>query len=114
MPIPDVNCEPTEAQVKRMNELCHRMQTAIGALQSYAKQNRIRFRETEPKHLRVGVNNALIEVSAMARLLVSKGIITAEEHFDSIIQMLNFEVDSYDIRVKETLGYPCYYRTTED
>lgn len=35
---------------------------------------------TEPKHLRVGVNSALLGQAALAALLIEKGVITMDEY----------------------------------
>ena len=51
-----------------------------------------------PKHLRVGVNSAQCGVSAIARLLIEKGIITLEEHDEAQRREMNEEVARYEDR----------------
>lgn len=36
--------------------------------------------ETSPKHLRTGVNAAMVEHSALTKLLIDKGVITVDEY----------------------------------
>lgn len=61
-------------------------------------------KETEPKHLRVGVNNALIETSALLTVLVNKGILTAEEYFTEVNNLLREEVKRYEQELTEHYG----------
>jgi hypothetical protein len=58
--------------------------------------------ETSPKHLRVGVNSALLDSGALAALLIEKGIITAEEHVAKLAELAEADVASYKAR----LGLP--------
>jgi|SRR6185437_1930624 len=56
------------------------------------------------KHLRVGVNSALVQDAALFRLLVKKGIITYNEYLEEIRLEMNREVDRYEDRLSEMLG----------
>ena len=53
---------------------------------------------TSPKHLRVGINSALCDNAALARLLVDKGIITEEEYAEAVRIEMCREVDRYEER----------------
>jgi len=63
------------------------------------------------KHLRVGVNSAMIDTGALMRLLIKKGVFTAQEADDALEEVANEEVDSYEkllsekLAAKVTLGY---------
>jgi hypothetical protein len=57
-----------------------------------------------PKHLRTGLDAFAAELSGMARLLISKGVITEEEYFDALAQALREEVKRYEIRLSERYG----------
>ncbi len=48
-----------------------------------------------PKHLRVGVNMSLVNSSALACLLIQKGIITEVEYWSSMVEVLREEIESY-------------------
>ena len=52
--------------------------------------------ETTPKHLRVGVNMAMIDSAAVGMLLLRKGIISEEEYVDALIDRTQQEVEMYE------------------
>lgn len=60
--------------------------------------------ETQPKHLRVGINSALVEHCALARLLMQKGIITLDEYEKSIADEMENEAEKYQTLVSEAYG----------
>lgn len=92
---------PNPRQMELLQQLPHRVQSAIAFLQSHAEKTGESYPSLEPKHLRVGVNSAMIEASALGKLLMRKKLITADEYFNSIIEMWEQEVESYqgDIRM---------------
>ena len=49
-------------------------------------------RGMEPKHLRVGVNSALVSNQALVSLLVDKGLFTLEEYMEYLRLAMNEEV----------------------
>lgn len=59
---------------------------------------------TEPKHLRVGVNSALITASALVGLLISKGVITADEYDQALADCAEEEQRAYEQRLSEHFG----------
>lgn len=83
---------------RRSRELLHAMQSGVEYESQYDSKS------LTGKHLRVGVNNALVEGSALARLLIRKGVITEGEYFDVIIEGLEGEVRSYEQRLKKLMG----------
>jgi len=84
---------------ERYRIACHAMQsgvaTEIGAGVS---------RETEPKHLRVGINSAMVEHAALAKLLMKRGIITDTEYMTALADQMEEEVKSYKQRISVRLG----------
>lgn len=44
-----------------------------------------------PKHLRVGVNSALVETSVLAQLLIAKGVFTGDEYITAMIDGMRQE-----------------------
>jgi hypothetical protein len=82
----------------KYRELCHAMQSGVAAWMNYDPS------ETSPKHLRVGVNSALADCSALAKLLMAKGIITEEEYYTAIMEGMQGEVKSYEQKINEHLG----------
>lgn len=61
--------------------------------------------ETQPKHLRVGVNSALISNGALVALLIEKGIFTLEEFEDKLLEYTLRDVKSYEDKLSK------YYNT---
>lgn len=57
-----------------------------------------------PKHLRVGINSAMSDQGALARLLIKKGIFTAEEYAEEIRLEMCREVDRYESRLEQEHG----------
>src|SRR3954471_24629724 len=61
-------------------------------------------RDTEPKHLRVGVNSALVDHGALVALLVQKGLVTEEEYLTAIAEGAEREKRAYEQRLSAALG----------
>lgn len=76
-------------KIKEHARLSHAMQAGVALLMHQDPS------ETSPKHLRVGINVALADQGALARLLVAKGVITEDEYGDAIVEAMQHEVDSY-------------------
>lgn len=53
------------------------------------------------KHLRVGINSAMINDAALARLLISKGVFTQEEYTEQVRLEANRELDRYEDIIRE-------------
>lgn len=79
-----------QAVVDEYNALCHAMQSGVAAKQFVSGS------ETQPKHLRVGINNALVSQAVTVKLLVDKGIITDLEYFTALRDAMRLEVESYE------------------
>jgi hypothetical protein len=60
--------------------------------------------ETNPKHLRVGVNAAMVDSGALGKLLIQKGIITELEYFRSLAETAENEKKMYEDWLRERLG----------
>lgn len=79
-------------------KLMHAMQSGVALMMNYDKS------ETSPKHLRVGVNSALIDSSALAKLLIEKKIITEEEFYTALCELAENDVKSYEQKITEITG----------
>ncbi len=79
-------------------DACHAMQSGV------AMKMNIDPKETEPKHLRVGVNSAMCDQAALARLLIEKGIITQPEYETAIAAEMEREVARYEAWLRERIG----------
>jgi hypothetical protein len=49
-----------------------------------------------PKHLRVGVNMAMVEASVLAKLLIDKGLVTEREYFEALCEGTEEEQRKYE------------------
>lgn len=87
-----------EEKRERYAALCHAMQTGV----AYKMEKDVS--DTTPKHLRVGINSALVQDSALALLLMKKGIITEDEYFDAVNEAMEREVKSYQEELRHLYG----------
>lgn len=60
--------------------------------------------DTTPKHLRVGVNSAMLQYSALVKLLMDKGVITEEEHWTAMADAAEEECKMYERELTQILG----------
>lgn len=84
------------SDLERYQAALHAMQTGVAAMMPSL--------ETEPKHLRVGVNSSMVETSALAMLMVQKGIITYDEWAKALADAMEREADLYRQRLRTRLG----------
>ncbi len=90
---------PEQESQDRYAAACHAMQTGVAMTM---ERNGGVGGDTSPKHLRVGVNSALVTDTALAKLLIGKGIITRAEYFESLADEMEAEVQRY----RAELGLP--------
>lgn len=57
-----------------------------------------------PKHLRVGVNSALVDGAALAKLLIAKGVFTEAEYAEAVTVEMEAEAERYAARLSEKFG----------
>ena len=84
----------------RLVQLSHAMQTGV----AYEIEKTPSNSATSPKHLRTGVNAAMVEHAALVELLVEKGIITLEEFLERNCAKMQEEVDKYEERLSKAYG----------
>lgn len=56
-------------------------------------------KETEPKHLRTGINASMSDLSGLVTLLIEKGIITEEAYLEAIADAMEREAESYRVKL---------------
>lgn len=78
--------------------LAHAMQSGV-AMEMYHRSS-----PTEPKHLRVGINSAMSDLSGLAQLLIAKGVITETEYFRALRDGMRQEVERYERYLSELVG----------
>jgi hypothetical protein len=92
--------ESIEQARQRYHAAAHGMQSGVAA-----KMN-VDPAETTPKHLRVGVNSAMVDTSAMATLLIAKGVITEQEYVAAVADAMEREKALYEQWAREHFGNP--------
>lgn len=85
--------------IEENRRLLHAVQSGVKA-----KMEAGISRETEPKHLRVGINNALLETSALTKIMIDKGLFTPDEYFSALNKLLAEEVKCYEDELTEHYG----------
>lgn len=86
--------------VARYHAALHAMQSGVAAEHSQGSN------DATPKHLRVGVNSALVNDAAIARLLIAKGVITLDEYEAALAAEMEVEQRSYEERLSAAIGKP--------
>ena len=84
----------------------HAMQSGVAAEMQLAQDHGERHPSTEPKHLRVGINNALCDHAALVKLLIAKGLITEAEYLKAIADAMEEEKQFYEKRLSNIYGKP--------
>jgi hypothetical protein len=85
-----------EAKARYM-AAAHAMQSGVAMAMNYDAS------QTDPKHLKVGVNSSLVTTSALVHLLIAKGVITELEYFTVLADQTESERDDYAAVVKDYL-----------
>jgi len=70
-------------------ELAHALQSGVAFKIDFDAK------DTEPKHLRVGLNMVMCSHTALVKLLISKGLITETEYFHYVVKELRDEINRY-------------------
>jgi hypothetical protein len=87
-----------EENTARHHAAMHAMQTGVAATMRRDPH------ETNPKHLRVGINAAMSDQRGLATLLIAKGIFTEEEYFEAIADSAEQEKQMYERELGVKLG----------
>jgi hypothetical protein len=85
---------------------CHAMQSGVAWEMN---SNEIES-ATDPKNLRVGVNAAMCDLGALAKLLVRKGVVTQREIDEALTEMMEAEVRRYEERASRVTGVSVKFR----
>lgn len=88
----------TEEDLQRYLAAAHAMQSGVAA------KMQIDPAETTPKHLRVGVNSAMVEHNALAKLLIDKGVISEAEYFTAQADAMEREKALYERWLNDHYG----------
>lgn len=85
-----MSSEKTARDHQRYLTACNAMQSGVAMKMTVDPQ------ETSPKHLRVGVNSAMVDTGALIGLLIKKGVITEEELCEALADKMEEEVKLYE------------------
>jgi hypothetical protein len=80
-------------------QLQHAMQSGV-AYSMHQQPND----QTHPKHLRVGVNTAMVQIAALVNTLVAAGVIDGRKFQDEANRLMRREVESYEAELREAYG----------
>jgi hypothetical protein len=80
-------------------QLLHAMQSGVKFEQEWGLSD-----AQSPKHLRTGVNAAIVQSSGLARLLIDKGVITWLEYWQAQVDAFKREVEFYEQRLSAHAG----------
>lgn len=81
--------ETLEEANARYARALHAMQTGVAVKMLHDPH------ETQPKHLRVGINSAMSNMGGLVTLLMDKGIITREEYYSAVADAMEREATMY-------------------
>lgn len=87
-----------EENIKRYKRAAHAVQSGIAMLLSRGSDI------ATPKHLRVGIDTCKAEQSAIATLLIKKGIFTEDEYFEALADGMEKEVAFQEQAISDQLG----------
>ena len=90
----------TKEAVDRYMAAAHAMQTGVGYEINLDPGSAC----ITPKSLRVGVNSALVDSSAIVELLMEKGIFTWDEYEEALAIAMERERDRYQAIISRLLG----------
>ncbi len=85
---------------QRYNAAAHAMQTGV----AMEMEMEDRKSAMEPKYLRVSVNAAMVEHSALAQLLMNKGVIDELEYAEALVAGMEAEKEKYEKSLSEHFG----------
>lgn len=89
--------EQVESLKREYARLAHAVQSGV------AMEIQLGSKSATPKHLRVGLNLALVQHAAMAELLIEKGWITRREYWSALVETTRVEVERYQDRLRKAL-----------
>jgi hypothetical protein len=96
--IPDKEKERIHELLGEYHRLAHAMQSGVKWEQEHGVD------DGSPKHMRVGINNAMRDHGSLAALLIRKGIISDLEYAEAIVVGMREEVAMYERRISEKTG----------
>lgn len=91
--------EKIKEYVDRYNAALHAVQTGVAMKMQLGEMS-----STSPKHLRTGINSALVNCAGIAQLLMDKGIFTEEEYFRYQAEWMENEQRGFEEELSDKLN----------
>jgi hypothetical protein len=88
-----------QQDVNRWAAAAHAMQSGVTTEMSLGMEASV-----EPKHLRVGVNVALVDMASVVDLLIRQGLITRADYLAAIADGMEREQAAYEARISARTG----------
>lgn len=90
---------------RRYHASLHGMQSGVAFfLEKAAAGDKQAARQFDPKHTRVGINSAMVDSAALAKLLMGKGLITEEEYWEQLVAEAEAERLRYQKLINDLYG----------
>jgi hypothetical protein len=86
------------SDTNRYLQALHAMQSGVAYEEAHGDHS------LTPKHLRVGVNAAMCDHTALVRLLVEKGVFSDGEYRKAMADEMEREVERYEARLSQRVG----------
>jgi hypothetical protein len=86
---------------RRYLEAAHAMQSGVATTISALGDNGA---GADHKHLRTGINSAMVDSSALAGILISKGVISREEYMKALAEAMEAEKARFESSLSEHFG----------
>lgn len=97
--------ERIEAAAKRHIAAQHAMQSGVAAdIGPGFDSTSLGRAACTPKHLRVGVNSAMVDHASLVGLLVKRGVITMADYYEAIADGMEQEQKRYEALLSERMG----------
>ncbi len=88
----------TAEAFEKYQQMCHAMQSGVRA------EHELGSDDGTPKHLRTGVNTAMVDHAALVKLLIHKGLVTEQEYANALCDGMIEEVKTFEQRLSDRLG----------
>lgn len=85
----------------------HRLQSALKLeMEALSAAGRLQSSQFSPKHMRVGIDLRAADALGLCRLLITKGVITADEYLEAMAEAAEHEAQTQIERIRAELGLP--------
>lgn len=95
-----------DAAIARQHAALHAVQSGVKAEIAFENRANVHadLRSSGPKHLRTGVNSALCNSAAIARLLIAKGVFTEAEYHEAVATQMETEKARLETHLSRIYG----------